>query len=93
MTGLRHLQEEYPGIGDVRGLGLMVGVEFRTSDGKPDKHAAKAIVQSCQEQRLLLLTCGPWDNTIRLIPPLIVTPSQIDDALGIFASALKQALG
>jgi 4-aminobutyrate aminotransferase len=93
MTGLRHLQEEYPGIGDVRGLGLMVGVEFRTSDRKPDKHAAKAIVQSCQEQRLLLLTCGPWDNTIRLIPPLIVTPSQIDDALGIFASALKQALG
>jgi len=93
MTGLRHLQEEYPEIGDVRGLGLMVGVEFRTSDHKPDKKTAKAVVQACQDRRLLLLTCGPWDNTIRLIPPLIVTASQIDDALGIFGSALKKTLG
>jgi 4-aminobutyrate aminotransferase len=73
--------------------GIDGGVEFRTSDRKPDKQTAKAIVQACQDQRLLLLTCGPWDNTIRLIPPLIVTSSQIDNALGIFANALKQTLG
>jgi 4-aminobutyrate aminotransferase len=90
MTGLRHFQEEYPQIGDVRGLGLMLGCEFRTADRQPNKAAAKAIVQACQARRLLLLTCGPWDNTIRWIPPLIVTPAQIDEALGIFGEALRE---
>src|SRR4030067_2440700 len=44
VTGLRHLQEEYPAIGDVRGLGLMIGTEFRTPDRLPDKENAKAVV-------------------------------------------------
>jgi 4-aminobutyrate aminotransferase len=90
MTGLRHIQEEYPIIGDVRGLGLMIATEFRTSDRKPDKKTAKAIVHACEEQRLLLLTCGPWDNTIRWIPPLVVTADQIDQALGILRKSLQQ---
>ena len=89
-TGLRHLQEEFPAIGDVRGLGLMVGVEFRTQDRQPDRDTAKAVVHACQEDRLLLLTCGPWDNTIRFIPPLVVTQEQVDQGLGIFARALSQ---
>ena len=93
MTGLRHLQEEYPSIGDVRGLGLMVGTEIRTSDRKPDKTNAKAIVHACLDNKLLLLTCGPWDNTIRWIPPLIVNPTQIDESLKIFRGALQEVLG
>jgi 4-aminobutyrate aminotransferase len=88
IAGLRHLQEEFSAIGDVRGLGLMVGVEFRTPENKPDKTTAKAIVHACQDRKMLLLTCGPWDNTIRFIPPLIVNPSQIDEALGIFRDAI-----
>jgi 4-aminobutyrate aminotransferase len=88
ITGLRHLQEEYPVIGDVRGLGLMVGVEFRTPERQPDKITAKAIIHTCQDEGLLLLSCGPWDNTIRLIPPLVVSSAQIDQALGIFSKAL-----
>jgi 4-aminobutyrate aminotransferase len=90
MTGLRHLQEEHPEIGDVRGLGLMVGVEFRSGERQPDRARAKAVVHACQEERLLLLTCGPWDNTIRFIPPLIVTKEQVDQGLAIFARALDQ---
>ena len=90
MTGLRKLQEQYPVIGDVRGLGLMVGAEFRTADRHPDKPTAKAVVAACGERGLLLLTCGPWDNTIRFIAPLIVTEKQINDALGIFAEAMKE---
>lgn len=93
LTGLRRLQEEYPAMGDVRGLGLMVGAEFRTPDGKPDKTTAKAIARRCLEENLLLLTCGPWDNTIRWIPPLIVTADQIDNALKIFERALQQFAG
>lgn len=90
MTGLRQLQEEYSRIGDVRGLGLMVGVEFRTSANKPDKNFSKAVLHACQDRRLLLLTCGAWDNTIRWIPPLVVNGSQIDEALQIFGDALKE---
>jgi 4-aminobutyrate aminotransferase len=90
MTGLAHLQEANPSMGDVRGLGLMIGVEFTSPDGKPDKKAAKAVVHACQEQKLLLLTCGPWDNTIRFIPPLVVTQEQVEYALGVFEEALAE---
>jgi 4-aminobutyrate aminotransferase len=93
MTGLRHLQEEFPAIGDVRGVGLMVATEFRTPDRKPDKATAKAIVHACQDRKLLLLTCGPWDNTIRWIPPLIVKPEQVEDALGILRESLNEVCG
>ncbi|OGO26901.1 MAG: 4-aminobutyrate aminotransferase [Chloroflexi bacterium RBG_16_52_11] len=92
-TGLRHLQEEYPTMGDVRGLGLMIGTEFRTPQGKPDKNTAKAIVHACLDRKLMLLTCGPWDNTVRWIPPLIVSAEQIDHALAVFKDALGEVIG
>jgi 4-aminobutyrate aminotransferase len=89
MTGLRKLQEQYPLIGDVRGLGLMVGTEF-TVNGKPaEKALIKGVVHACEEAGLLLLTCGTYDNVIRWIPPLVVNEAQINEALGIFAEALK----
>jgi 4-aminobutyrate aminotransferase len=91
MTGLRHLQEEHPAIGDVRGLGLMVGVEFSGEERAPDKAVAKRVVHACQERKLLLLTCGPWDNTVRFIPPLVVSQDEIGEALGIFEEALHAA--
>ncbi len=92
MTGLRHLQEEYPNIGDVRGLGLMIGSEFRTAEGKPDKTTAKAVIHACLEDGLMLLSCGPWDNTVRWIPPLVVSEAQISQALGIFSKALGEVI-
>ena len=92
MTGLRKFQEQYPAIGDVRGLGLMVGTEF-TVNGKPaEKALIKSIVHACEEQGLLLLTCGTFDNVIRWIPPLVVSEQQISEALGIFGEALKASL-
>jgi len=93
MDGLRQIQIEFPVIGDVRGLGLMVGTEFRTHEGKPDKTTAKAVGHACLDEKLLLLTCGPWDNTVRWIPPLIVTGAQIDEALSIFRGALQNITG
>lgn len=92
MTGLRKFQEQYPLIGDVRGLGLMVATEFRTPENKPDKNTAKALIHAAQERNLLLLSCGTHDNTIRWIPPLVVTEKQVNDALGIFAAALKEVI-
>ncbi|MCA9981377.1 MAG: aminotransferase class III-fold pyridoxal phosphate-dependent enzyme [Anaerolineales bacterium] len=88
---LHELQAEYPVIGDVRGQGLMVGVEFSTPDGKPDAETATAVAKSCIENDLLLLICGSYQNVIRWIPPLVVTQSQIDEALTIFNNALSMS--
>jgi 4-aminobutyrate aminotransferase len=93
ISGLRHLQERFPQIGDVRGLGLMIGVELIGSEGKPDKQSAKDVTLACLEEKLLLLTCGPWDNTVRFIPPLVVTEEQVQGGLEIFEHALEKALG
>lgn len=90
-TGLRELQRRYPVVGDVRGPGLMVGVEFTNADGQPDPVTAKAVQRACLDARLLLLTCGAHDNVIRWIPPLVVQPQQIDDALDTFTYALARA--
>ena len=91
-TGLRKFQEEFSGIGDVRGLGLMVGSEFVDAKGKPDKATVKAVVHAAEEKGLLLLSCGTYDNTIRWIPPLNVSPEQIGDGLQIFGQSLREVI-
>ncbi len=87
MAGLREIQAEYPVIGDVRGLGLMVGLEFTGTDGAPDAASAGRVQKACLQRNLLLLTCGTYGNVIRWIPPLVVTAEQIDEALGVFNEA------
>jgi 4-aminobutyrate aminotransferase len=92
VSHLRRIQLDYPVIGDVRGLGLMIGVEFKTADRKPDKALTKAVIQACFERKLMLLSCGTYDNVIRWIPPLVVTEKQIDEAVEIFADSLKSTI-
>ncbi len=91
VTGLHKLQADFPQIGDVRGMGLMVGVEFG-QPGAPDTTAAKAVIQAAFGHGLMLLSSGTFDNVIRWIPPLVVTEKQIDEALDIFAAALDQVI-
>ena len=91
MTGLRKLQEEHPVLGDVRGLGLMIGAEFSTEDRKPIMDFAKKVTKYSLEEGLMLLTCGPWDNTIRFIPPLNVTEDQVSTSLSIFSRAIEHS--
>jgi len=91
MAGLRKLQAEFKQIGDVRGLGCMVATEFVDADGHADKALTDKIVKTCAEHKLLMLTCGSYQNVIRWIPPLVVTADQIDEALRIFAAALDSA--
>jgi 4-aminobutyrate aminotransferase-like enzyme len=92
MDQLGHLQGDYPVIGDVRGLGLMVATEFTAQDGTPATDVAKAVRETCLERGLMLLTCGPWGNTVRWIPPLVVTRNQIDEAITIFRASLADVL-
>jgi 4-aminobutyrate aminotransferase len=80
-------------MGDVRGRGLMIGVEFTGADGHADKTTCKAVAAACLKRRLMLLTCGSYENVIRWIPPLVVSAAQIDEALGIYTDALREVVG
>lgn len=88
MQALGGLQSRHPQIGDVRGLGLMVGVELTQANGAPNSALAKQVIAGCRERGLLLLTCGPYDNVVRFIPPLIVDEAQIHRAVEIFEETL-----
>jgi 4-aminobutyrate aminotransferase-like enzyme len=78
-------------IGDVRGLGLMVGVEFvkdrATRD--PDTETCEALIQACADQGLLILNCGTHHNVIRFLPPIDVTADEIATGVELFRAALK----
>jgi 4-aminobutyrate aminotransferase len=91
LEGARKVAADHAGVADVRGLGLMVGNEFCTPDGSPDTAAAARAHAAAAELGLLLLTCGPYANVVRMIPPLIVTTEQVDDAIGMWAEALRAA--
>jgi 4-aminobutyrate aminotransferase len=83
---LDKLKLTYPAIIDVRGLGLMIGVEFK------DGNTVKQIMENCLKGGLILISCGARDQVIRLIPPLIVTKEQIDSAINIFEESLKSMI-
>jgi 4-aminobutyrate aminotransferase len=82
MARLDEVKERHPGLIDVRGLGLMIGMEFETSD------LAHALVNACFERGLIVLGCG--DKAVRMSPPLVVTEAQADVALEILEEALTE---
>jgi 4-aminobutyrate aminotransferase len=86
--GLRKVAADTAAIGDVRGLGLMLGSEFVGPDGEPDPATAVRAQQAAAARGLLLLTCGAFGNVVRMIPPLVVTSDQVSDALDIWADAV-----
>ncbi|GAB2671079.1 aminotransferase class III-fold pyridoxal phosphate-dependent enzyme [Saccharopolyspora gloriosae] len=90
--GLRKVAAEHPVIGEVRGRGLMVGNEFTTPEGTPDGATAARAHAAAAERGLLLLTCGPAGNVVRMIPPLIVDSQQVDDAVGLWSEAVAAAV-
>ena len=93
-AGLNKLKEKYPVIGDVRGFGMMLGVEFVKGSGD-DPHAADAelrdrIEMACYLKGLIILGCG--SNAIRWSPPLILTKENVDVALEIFDKAIAESV-
>ena len=90
-AGLDKLKTEFTGIGNVRGRGLMQGVEFTAEDNTPDAGTALAVQQAAVKEELLLLTCGPNGNVVRIIPALNVTSDEIQAGLTRFTQALKTA--
>jgi 4-aminobutyrate aminotransferase len=89
-AGLRAIAASDPRIGDVRGPGLMIGVEIVKDPAtrEPDGPTCEALIARCADDGLLLLSCGVAHNVVRWIAPLDVTRAEVDEALAIFAGAL-----
>ncbi|MBI5902582.1 MAG: aspartate aminotransferase family protein [Deltaproteobacteria bacterium] len=85
---LRAMQGKCSSIGDVRGLGLMLGVEFVKKDGSPDREFLKKVMDGCLSRGLIVIECGPDKNVVRLMPPLTATKTEMERALDIFEEAL-----
>ncbi len=75
-------------IGDVRGLGLMIGVELVGEDRAPDADAFKAVSTYAKENAMFILSCGPDGNVIRFIPPLNISTEELDLGIDIIDAAL-----
>jgi 4-aminobutyrate aminotransferase len=87
--GLEAIAVQDARMGDVRGPGLMIGVEFvKDRETREPDPIGDPIIERCADAGLLLLTCGSQHNIIRWIPPLDVTAAEIDEALGIFRGVL-----
>jgi 4-aminobutyrate aminotransferase len=91
MGHFKTIQSKVPSgfIREVRGRGLMFGVELNKLPGGNFGAAASAVLYSCQKKDLLLLSCGPYD-TIRLIPPLNVSPEELNRGMSIFTDSLAE---
>ena len=83
-------QERVEQIGDVRGLGAMLAIEFvRDRDSKePNPELATAVVEAAAERGLLLLKSGIYSNCIRVLCPLVLTDAELDEALEVWEDAL-----
>ncbi|RMG08722.1 MAG: acetyl ornithine aminotransferase family protein [Acidobacteria bacterium] len=92
MQGLNKLKDKYDCIGDVRGLGLMIGVEFVESKQTkvPAPQLRDKVEMACFERGLIILGCGA--NSIRWSPPLILTKENVDVALEIFDEAVASSI-
>ena len=84
------LKSRHREISDVRGLGLMIGVEFEHNDGShaPDAKLRDRVMQKCFEKGLLLLGCG--ESTLRFCPPLIVTENETEVAVKLFEAGISE---
>lgn len=92
LTELKKMQEQFPIIGDVRGLGLMIGVELVADDSRtPAAAQAEAVRDTCLKKGLLIGVGGAFGNVVRVQPPLVISREQIDFALKILEESLAEA--
>ena len=88
IQGLREIQANHPVIGEVRGMGLMIAVEFVDATGQPNAGAVSKVIANCLKENVLLINCGTYDQAIRVIPPLVVNRQQATEFLAIFEQAV-----
>lgn len=87
---LLDLQKKHPIIGDVRGLGAMLAIEYTDpSTGKPAADVAKAVQAYALQHGVLILTAGTFGNVLRFLPPVVITDGQLLDAVAVMDDALS----
>jgi 4-aminobutyrate aminotransferase len=95
LAGLRRVAVGHRAVGDVRGLGLMVALELvrpDEGDGRvPDPALTKRIIAEALDRHLIVLSAGSYANVVRIIPPLVTTADEIDQAIGILEASLAAA--
>ncbi len=95
LAGLRTIAAGHPAVGDVRGLGLMLALEFvdpaSGAAHTPDAAMTKRVQAEALARNLIVLTAGTYANVVRIIPPLVTTAAEVDLAVGIMADALAAA--
>jgi 4-aminobutyrate aminotransferase / (S)-3-amino-2-methylpropionate transaminase / 5-aminovalerate transaminase len=87
-------QEHYAVIGDVRGLGMMLAIEFVQDPAtkKPAADTATAVIEEAARRGLLLLKSGIYSNCIRVLAPLVIADAELDEALDVWEDALSTVL-
>lgn len=95
MGRLKKLMKEYSEIGDVRGIGAMIGIEFvKNSDPRqPNSEVCGQIVKGCSENGLIILSAGTHKNIIRILSPLVITEVELEKGLSILENEIKKAIG
>jgi 4-aminobutyrate aminotransferase len=92
MDRLRELQARHEVIGEVRGKGLMIGVELITDRASrtPARELCDAVIHRAFENGLILLSCGV--STVRFMPPLMVTKANVDEAISLLEASFEEAM-
>ncbi|MDD5999141.1 MAG: 4-aminobutyrate--2-oxoglutarate transaminase [Lachnospiraceae bacterium] len=88
----KEIQKKYPVVGDVRGLGGMIGIEFvkDPETKEPDAALTADVIQTCAKNGLLVEGAGTYNNVIRFLAPLVITDEQLEAGLDIFEAAVKE---
>ncbi len=90
-TRFEKWQKQFRIIGEIRGLGAMLGLELvKGPDKQPAADEAKQLAGNCLENGLVILTCGSYGNIIRILAPLVITDAQLDKGLAILEQGLDQ---
>ncbi len=90
LQGLQGLAADYPLIGDVRGIGLFIGVELMEADGTPATRFAADVVNGLRDRRILIGSDGPDDNVLKIRPPLCFVRADADHLLEGLDNVLRQ---
>jgi 4-aminobutyrate aminotransferase len=93
MTRLRELQSQHVEMGDVRGKGLMVGVELVHPETEtPDPDLASRVLEAAKRRGVLIGKGGLYGNTLRIAPPMSVTIDDADEAFDALAEAIAESV-
>ena len=95
MKRYTELKEKYEIVGDVRGLGAMIGIEFvKDKESKePYTEFVANLVQTALQKGLLIENAGTASNVVRFLAPLCITDEQLKEGLDIFEESIKETLG